>query len=642
MVILLGLSLLALNELGARGEGRRARRAVLALPAGMLVYYAAGIAVAAVEAHRVSHGVSYEAAVRALEPWAALVAVPAALVVMTGFAAYAGAVWRMSASQRLEGRRAIARAPGVYTGRIPNRVRRQSPVALAGYELPMGLLGFPGIGWLFAGFPFTASVLLLGGPAFTWAVLPAAFSPYGPGPLRHIGWKVELAWLPLLALVSCTLLIRAHIRRLRILRGEEPRRRRRRGHGSYRTKVGIAVGAIGLLLVSLPFVAAVAGVGGSSVRYSLEPRLPREVTGQFLRTPRGPVKLFAWSDPQGTYPHDALRVHSSDVRALVVRAAAVDAPDAYQLFDLVRGGSIPLNVRAHTGTQLTLAPARPVPPGRYAFVATHEGMFGGRDYDYLTVVAPGAPTTVLGTGDTRQTPAVAGSFLPVAAALLALLFFARLASSAVRRPGGQKVLWALGFLLFAVAATAEALAHRGGWTPALFRTYYAAGGVLTVACLGAGSAWLLLPRRARDMMVGALALASIAAVISVLLAPVDSSLLAAAPVGQPPANAALGGHAFLWAIALNSFGTLFLVGGSLYSILRRRRVRVNLWIGTGALVVALATGLSRAGSYDFVYAGELVGIALMFGGFTFAGKPAPARIQVASGPRIITRPGAAT
>jgi hypothetical protein len=125
-------------------------------------------------------------------------------------------------------------------------------------------------------------------------------------------------------------------------------------------------------------------------------------------------------------------------------------------------------------------------------------------------------------------------------------------------------------------------------------------------------------------MLGALALASVAAVASVFLAPVDASVLAATSSARPPVNAALGGHAFLWAIALNSFGTLFLVGGSLYSIVRRRRVRVNAWIGTGALVVALATGLSRAGSYDFVYAGELVGIALMYGGFTFAGKaPAP-------------------
>ena len=70
-------------------------------------------------------------------------------------------------------------------------------------------------------------------------------------------------------------------------------------------------------------------------------------------------------------------------------------------------------------------------------------------------------------------------------------------------------------------------------------------------------------------------------------------------------------------------GTVFLVGGSLLAILRRQRVRTNLWIGAGALVVALATGLSRGGSYSFVYAGELLGISMMFFGFRFAAIPAP-------------------
>ena len=56
------------------------------------------------------------------------------------------------------------------------------------------------------------------------------------------------------------------------------------------------------------------------------------------------------------------------------------------------------------------------------------------------------------------------------------------------------MLWGSGFLLFALAAACEAVAQRSGWSPELFRTYYLAGGVLTVAYLGAGSAWLLLPR----------------------------------------------------------------------------------------------------------------------------------------------------
>ena len=66
-----------------------------------------------------------------------------------------------------------------------------------------------------------------------------------------------------------------------------------------------------------------------------------------------------------------------------------------------------------------------------------------------------------------------------------------------------------------------------------------------------------------------------------------------------------------------------MLGGSLLAIVRRQRVRTNVWIGAGALVVALATGMSRAGSYSFVYAGELIGISMMFFGFRFAAAPPP-------------------
>jgi hypothetical protein len=68
------------------------------------------------------------------------------------------------------------------------------------------------------------------------------------------------------------------------------------------------------------------------------------------------------------------------------------------------------------------------------------------------------------------------------------------------------------------------------------------------------------------------------------------------------------------------------------SIARRRRVQQNLWIGGGALAVAAATGMSRGGSYSLVYAGELVGIALMFAGFTLAGRDSPKRVQARTPP----------
>jgi hypothetical protein len=321
-------------------------------------------------------------------------------------------------------------------------------------------------------------------------------------------------------------------------------------------------------------------------------------------------------------------VHANQVGSLLVRAAAVDRSGAYELFNVDRGSRIALVTRRRSHTSLVLAPRHTPPPGRYMLVATHEGMFGGKDFAYLVVAPPRAPVTTISDGAGNAAGVVADALLPIAAALVATLFSLLLVRSFRRRRAGHKLLWAAGFALFAVAAGSEALAQRSGWSPGLFRSYYLTGGTLTVAYLGAGSAWLQLPRRARDAMAGALLAATVAAALTVVLSPVHAATLATAPSGHPPANGAIGGHAFLWAIALNSLGSLFLIGGALYSIARRRRVRANAWIATGAIVLALTTSMSRAGVYSLMYAGELVGLALLFYGFNLGPpRPAPAAVR---------------
>ena len=367
MVILVGLALALLGRLERTTATERSQRVVVvAVTAGMAVYYAAGIAFAAAEGHAVAGGRSFGHAVAALEPWQALVLIPAAATVLVGFAAYASATWRLTRGYRERGRVRMRAAPAAWTGRIPSRVRRRRPAAVAGSEIPMGLLGFPGVGWLFAGFPVTGTLLLIAGPALAWAVIPLAFSPFGQGPLRDIGWKVEFAWLPISTLVSAAVLYRAHRRRLRRYaagppgaagqnggppggnggpprrNGGSPRGRRRRAPS--RARIAAGVGTIGLVLVSLPFIPALAGIGRGAVRYAYQTRLAPDITGQFLRTPRGTVKLFGWGDPQQPFPSDALRIHAAQVRSLVVRAAAVDRPGGYRLFDLTRDRQVPLAI----------------------------------------------------------------------------------------------------------------------------------------------------------------------------------------------------------------------------------------------------------------------------------------------------------
>ncbi len=621
MVILMGLALPLLFGLGSGWPRRAVRVASIAVPAGMAVYYVGGIGFSAAAASDISGGASFGSAVASLEPWQSIVLVPAALCLLVGFGAYAKATWGMTAAYRLAARRRMQAAPAAWTGKIPRRVRRRSPLSVAAYELPLGVLGFPGVGWLFAGFPVTGTILLIAGPALAWAVIPLAFSPYGQGPLRGVGWQVEFAWLPVSTLLSAALLMRAHRRRLRSMDGppggrvgRKRRIRRRRGRPS-RTRIAVGLGVLALVLVSLPLVPAVTGLGSHSPRYAYAGHMTREITGQFLSTRQGIVKLFAWRDPQSPYPADALRVHARDVRSLVFRAAAVDAASAYRLYDADHGLSVPLALRARSARSLTLAPKRPLGPGRYLLAAAHEGMFGGRDFVYLRVMPPGAATTPINADAAGSAPTIFDSLVPVAAALVAALFCALLLRSAWRRPAGQKFLWAGGFALFAVAAASEALAQRAGWSGALFRTYYLCGGVLTVAFLGAGSAWLHLPPRGRDGVAGALLVAAVAAAVTVALAPVHADALAATAIGRPPPNEAIGGGAAAWAIALNSLGTLLLVGGVLRSLIRRQRVRASLWIGAGATVLALSTSMSRTGDYSLMYLGELIGISFMFYGF---------------------------
>ena len=152
--------------------------------------------------------------------------------------------------------RPSAARPGGVCRPDPEACAAPAPAAVAAYEVPMGLLGFPGVGWLFAGYPLVGTALLLVGPAIAWAAIPLAFTPFSNGPLVQVGWQAELVWLPASTLISTALLYRAHRRRRLRLLGTPPRRRGRR---SYRTRVAVSIGAIALLLVTLPFVPAVAG-----------------------------------------------------------------------------------------------------------------------------------------------------------------------------------------------------------------------------------------------------------------------------------------------------------------------------------------------------------------------------------------------
>jgi hypothetical protein len=217
------------------------------------------------------------------------------------------------------------------------------------------------------------------------------------------------------------------------------------------------------------------------------------------------------------------------------------------------------------------------------------------------------------------------AILPLITALLAGALAARMAGSATRAFAPSKPLWAIGLLLFAAASAAAAYGTADGWGSISFRIYYLTGACLCVAVLGAGSAFLALPRTLALIIFGMTVSAAIGATVTVLIAPVDTAAFAGLHGLQAPPNSAIAGHAAIWAIAMNSVGTLLLVAGAVVSLVRRVRIGPNAAILAGVIVIALAGTLTRFGGQETLYLGQMVGLIVLGAGMEWANRVGQAR-----------------
>ena len=262
------------------------------------------------------------------------------------------------------------------------------------------------------------------------------------------------------------------------------------------------------------------------MRYTYEPRLTREVTGQFLTTPRG--------------PREALRLAGPAEPVSRRRAASPRAATSLRSLRPRRGGGRPgrlpaLRPRPRVAACRCASSRRAArrsfasrrrgcrAPGRYAFVATHEGMFGGRDFAYLHCRRARRGRHVRSRpARTRQLPRSRTRCCRSLRPSSPSLFSALLLASFARRPAGQKLFW-------------------GAASPSSPSPRWLRGG-RAAQRLDAGALPHLLPRgrrahgrlprrglrlaapasRGRDILVGALATAATAATVAVFLAPVDA------------------------------------------------------------------------------------------------------------------------
>jgi len=186
------------------------------------------------------------------------------------------------------------------------------------------------------------------------------------------------------------------------------------------------------------------------------------------------------------------------------------------------------------------------------------------------------------------------------------------------------LLWGIGLILYGIGTLTEALNASSGFSELGFRLWYLCGAMLVAAYLGQGTVYLLVRRkvgniRLAHILMAVLLLATIYGVIAVFGAELDPSQLE----GDSLSGAAIVSSGVRGLTPFfNIYGTLFLVGGALYSAwifwrkrIMRHRVIGNVLIAAGAMLVAASGTSSRFGSSEWLYVGELVAAVLMFVGF---------------------------
>ncbi|NJK43324.1 MAG: hypothetical protein HC933_02860 [Pleurocapsa sp. SU_196_0] len=206
--------------------------------------------------------------------------------------------------------------------------------------------------------------------------------------------------------------------------------------------------------------------------------------------------------------------------------------------------------------------------------------------------------------------------------------FTLLTFTQYRTRGRQhQLLWTLGIGSFALAVTADTVARaQGGWSDGGYRVWYFFGAMHGVTLLGQGTLHLLDRRAWTQRLLEVIGVLMIVSFLIVLNAPLDLTRLETPFEAKGTAFPDIGAMGFatprFWTIPFNLYGTLWLIGGALYST--AQLWRVNRTRATGTLLIALSgvllasvSSLNRFGITYLESVGRMVGVTVLFLGFLF-------------------------
>jgi len=212
---------------------------------------------------------------------------------------------------------------------------------------------------------------------------------------------------------------------------------------------------------------------------------------------------------------------------------------------------------------------------------------------------------------------------PLIVAVISLVFGLVVLSQWARRRRPHQAVWSFALLVGAAVGSFIFVAFEGAGGELLFRLYYICVALFPAAYLGMGSLYLVVSRRAADLILAVLAIVSALGVALMLVAPLDHiALLTAQHAGTEGTGVLKQGLWLIPVILNNIFGSVALIGVALYSaykVVRRqappRFVVANVVIAAGAFIVAGAGSSARLGNAAPFWIVTAVGYIVLFGGF---------------------------
>ncbi len=234
-------------------------------------------------------------------------------------------------------------------------------------------------------------------------------------------------------------------------------------------------------------------------------------------------------------------------------------------------------------------------------------------------------------------------YLPILSTIITFAFAVAVFNRFSERHGAHLLLWGIGLALYGIGTLTEVVSLFT-FSPIALKLWYLSGAMLTAAWLGQGTINLLVRRRGIAPTLNVvLIIASVLAVVMVMLAPITPA--AASFSTSQPLSAQYKdiltrpGVVVLLTILLNTYGTLTLVGGAIYSayIFWRKRILFNRMIGNiliaaGAILPAMGGSFVQMGLPDILYLSEFLGAVLMFVGFLQATVTVPVKVASSAAP----------